>query len=136
MVGQPRRDAGRAKNAYETMRALLNAAAADDRTFLESSPLRIKGGAREARIISKFLYTPGQVAALADAMPEPYRALVAMLADAGLRINEALGLTRASILEREDGGMSVRVEASRIASAGIWRPGQRRQPRVCGPWPS
>lgn len=127
---------GARKNAYETMRALLNAAAADDRTFLESSPLRIKGGAREARIISKFLYTPGQVAALADAMPEPYRALVAMLADAGLRINEALGLTRASILEREDGGMSVRVEASRIASAGIWRPGQRRQPRVCGPWPS
>ena len=41
---------GARKNAYETMRALLNAAAADDRTFLESSPLRIKGGAREARI--------------------------------------------------------------------------------------
>lgn len=103
---------GARKNAYETMRALLNAAAADDRTLLESSPLRIKGGAREARVISKFLYTPGQVAALADAMPEPYRALVILLADAGLRINEALALTRASLLKREDGGMSVRVEAS------------------------
>lgn len=45
-------------------------------------------------------------------MPAPYRALVVLLADAGLRINEALALTRASILEREDGGMSVRVEAS------------------------
>lgn len=103
---------GARKNAYETLRALLNAAAADDRTLLESSPLRIKGGAREARVISKFLYTPGQVTALADEMPAPYRALVVLLADAGLRINEALALTRASILEREDGGMSVRVESS------------------------
>ena len=103
---------GARKNAYETMRALLNAAAADDRTLLESSPLRIKGGAREAHVTAKYLYTPGQVAALADAMPAPYCALVALLADAGLRINEALALTRSSLVEREDGGMSVRVEAS------------------------
>lgn len=103
---------GARKNAYETMRALLNAAAADDRTLLESSPLRIKGGAREARVTSKFLYTPGQVAALAEAMPAPYRALVVLLADAGLRINEALALTRSSLIERADGGMSVRVESS------------------------
>lgn len=103
---------GARKNAYETLRALLNAAAADDRTLLESSPLRIKGGAREARVAAKYLYSPVEIAALADAMPEPYRALVILLADAGLRINEALALTRASLLEREDGGMSVRVEAS------------------------
>ena len=103
---------GARKNAYETMRALLNAAVADDRTLLITSPLHIKGAAREARVISKFLYTPAQVAALADEMPAPYRALVVLLADAGLRINEALALTRASILDREDGGMSVRVEAS------------------------
>lgn len=103
---------GARKNAYETMRALLNAAAADDRTLLAASPLRIKGGAREARVISKFLYTPEQIAALADAMPAQYCALVVLLADAGLRINEALALTRASLLEREDGGMSVRVEGS------------------------
>ena len=74
---------GTRQNAYETMRALLNAAAADDRTLLESSPLWIKGGAREARTHQKYLYTPGQVAALADAMPAPYRALVVLLADAG-----------------------------------------------------
>ena len=103
---------GARKNAYETMRALLNAAAADDRTLLESSPLRITGGAREARVISKFLYTPGQVAALAEAMPAPYSALVVLLADAGLRINEALALTRSSLIERADGGMSVHVESS------------------------
>ena len=103
---------GARKNAYETLRALLNTAAADDRTLLIASPLRIKGAAREARVISKFLYTPTQVATLADEMPAPYRALVVLLADAGLRINEALALTRSSILEREDGGMSVRVEAS------------------------
>ena len=103
---------GARRNAYETMRALLNAAVADDRTLLAASPLRIKGGAREARVISKFLYTPGQVAALADAMPAPYRALIVLLADAGLRINEALALTRASLIEREDGGICVRVERS------------------------
>ena len=103
---------GARKNAYETLRALLNAAATDDRTLLESSPLRIKGGAREARVAAKYLYSPVEIAALADAMPAPYRALVILLADAGLRINEALALTRSSLVEREDGGMSVRVEAS------------------------
>lgn len=103
---------GARRNAYETMRALLNAAAADDRTLLTSSPLSIKGGAREARITSKFLYSPDQVAALAAEMPARYRALVVLLSDAGLRINEALALTRSSLVEREDGGMSVRVERS------------------------
>lgn len=103
---------GARRNAYEALRALLNSAVTDDRTLLTASPLRIKGGAREARVTSKFLYTPGQVAALADAMPAQYRALVILLADAGLRINEALALMRASLIEREDGGMSVRVEHS------------------------
>ena len=37
---------GARRNTYETMRALLNAAVADERALLESSPLRIKGGAR------------------------------------------------------------------------------------------
>ena len=45
-------------------------------------------------------------------MPAPYRALVVLLADAGLRINEALALTRSSLVEREDGRMSVCVEHS------------------------
>ena len=103
---------GARRNAYETMRALLNAAVADDRTLLTANPLSIKGGAREARTIQKYLYSPGQVAALAAAMPSKYRALVVLLADAGLRINEALALTRSSIIEREDGGMSVRIEQS------------------------
>lgn len=94
------------------MRALLNAAASDERTLLTSSPLNIKGGAREACTLRKHLYSPTQVDALAAAMPAPYRALVLLLADAGLRINEALALTRSSLVEREDGGMSVRVESS------------------------
>lgn len=103
---------GARRNAYETMRALLNAAVADDRTLLTANPLSIKGGAREARRIQKYLYTPAEVAALADEMPTQYRALVVLLADAGLRINEALALTRSSLIERADGGMSVRVEQS------------------------
>ena len=103
---------GARRNAYETMRALLNAAVADERTLLEVNPLRIKGGAREARTLRKHLYSPADVDALAAAMPAPYRALVVLLADAGLRINEALALTRSSLVEREDGGMSVCVEHS------------------------
>lgn len=103
---------GARRNAYETMRALLNAAVADDRTLIAASPLSIKGGAREARVSAKYLYSPTEVAALAAAMPSRYRALVVLLADAGLRINEALALTRSSIIEREDGGMSVRIEQS------------------------
>ena len=103
---------GARRNAYETMRALLNAAVADDRTLLTANPLSIKGGAREARRAQKYLYSPTEVAALAAEMPARYRALVVLLTDAGLRINEALALTRSSIIEREDGGMSVRVEAS------------------------
>lgn len=103
---------GARRNAYETMRALLNAAVADDRTLIAASPLSIKGGAREARVSAKYLYSPAEVAALAAEMPARYRALVILLADAGLRINEALALTRASLIEREDGGMSVRVERS------------------------
>lgn len=103
---------GARRNAYETMRALLNAATVDDRTLLTTNPLSIKGGAREARTIQKYLYSPAEVTALAAEMPEQYRALVILLADAGLRINEALALTRSSLIERTDGGMSVRVEQS------------------------
>lgn len=103
---------GARRNAYETMRALLNAAVADDRTLLTANPLSIKGGAREARTIRKYLYSSAEVAALAAEMPARYRALVVLLADAGLRINEALALTRSSLVEREDGGMSVQVERS------------------------
>ena len=103
---------GARRNAYETMRALMNAAVADDRTLLTANPLSIKGGAREARTVQKFLYSSAEVAALAAEMPARYRALVVLLADAGLRINEALALTRSSLVEREDGGMSVRVERS------------------------
>lgn len=103
---------GARRNAYETMRAFLNAAVADDRTLLTANPLSIKGGAREVRSVQKYLYSPAEVAALAAEMPAQYRALVVLLADAGLRINEALALTRSSLIERADGGMSVRVEQS------------------------
>lgn len=103
---------GARRNSYETMRALLNSAVTDDRTLLTANPLSIKGGAREARTIQKYLYSPAEVAALAAEMPARYRALVVLLADAGLRINEALALTRASLIERADGGMSIHVEHS------------------------
>lgn len=63
-------------------------------------------------MLSNFVYSPVQVEALAAEMPTRYCALVLLLADAGLRINGALPLTRASPVEREHCGMSVRIEFS------------------------
>lgn len=103
---------GARRNVYETMRAMLNAAVEDERTLLEVNPLRIKGATRETRTLSKFLYSPAQVEAIAAEMPPQYRALVLLLADAGLRVNEALALTRQSLVEGDDGAMRVRVERS------------------------
>lgn len=114
---------GARRNAYETMRALLNSAVTDDRTLLTANPLSIKGGAREARRVQKYLYSATEVAALADEMPAQYSALVILLADAGLRINEALALTRTSLIERADGGMSVRVEHSLHRAGRHMEPG-------------
>lgn len=94
------------------MRALLNAAIEDERTILEANPLRIKGATREPRVAAKHLYSPAEVDALAAAIPAPHSALIVLLADAGLRINEALALTRSSLVDHEDGGMSVCVEHS------------------------
>lgn len=113
---------GARRNTYKTMRALLNAAVVDDRTLPAANPLTIKGGAGEARMRQKYLYSTGQIAALAAAMPARYRALIVLLSDAGLRINEALALTRSSLVECEDSGMSVRVDQS------LHRAGQRLEP--------
>lgn len=104
---------GARRNAYSTLRALLYAAVEDDGTLLDANPLRVKGAATEVRAADRYLLAPAEVAALADAVPAPYRALVLLLADAGLRINEALALTRASIgIDSRTGVTRVRVEHS------------------------
>lgn len=101
------------RNAYNTLRALLYAAVDDEGTLLDANPLRIKGAATEVRAADRHLLAPAEVAALADAMPPPYRALVLLLADAGLRINEALALTRANIhMDPRTGATTVSVEHS------------------------
>ncbi len=76
---------------------------ADERTLLESSPLRNQAARGRLRVTSEILHAQTDRRAR-DAMPEPYRALVILLADAA-QDHEALTLTRASI-EREDGGCS------------------------------
>lgn len=73
-------------------------------------------------MLSKFPYSLAQVEALAAEMPARYCALVLLLADTGLHTNGALARTRASPVEREHGGMSLRMECS------LHRSGQRLVP--------
>lgn len=80
---------------YQTMRAMMNDAVASDETALTSNPCRVRGGGKStAPRGERYLLKPEQVEALAEAIRPELRALVVLLADAGLRINEALALHR------------------------------------------
>lgn len=82
-------------NAYRTLRTMLNAAIDSEETALTTNPCRIKGGdTKNVETTERYLFSPAEVQALADAIDERARALIILLADAGLRINEALALRR------------------------------------------
>lgn len=120
---------GARRNAYETMRALLNTAKYCGRRRPDP-PSRKSAqhqGRRAKQAPSRNTYIPpGQVAALTDEMPARYRALVVLLADAGLRINEAHALTRSSLVERADGGMNVYIEHSLHRAGRHLEPGSTK----------
>lgn len=80
---------------YRTLRAMLNAAVLSPDTALTENPCQVRGGdSTRGQVLERYLFSAGEVAALADAMDPRARALVLLLADAGLRINEALALRR------------------------------------------
>ncbi len=103
---------GRAGMPTKTMRALTNAAVADERTLLSPSPLRTKGAAREARVTSKISLTARRIAALARARCRSHIVRWSFCwPDTRVCGSMRLTLTRASS-SSADGGMSVQVEAS------------------------
>lgn len=120
---------GARKNAYETLRALLNAAVDDDSTLLDANPLRVRGATAEHRAVERHLLAPAEISAIANAVPAPYRALVVLLADAGLRINEALALTRSCVRGGPRGGsLAVAVEHSLHRDGRRLVPGPTKTP--------
>jgi integrase len=70
---------------------------------IDSQPCRIPGAGAPRRALGRVpdlaerLLSPAQVAAVADAMPDRYRALVLAAAWSGLRQGELLALTRADL---------------------------------------
>ncbi len=104
---------GTVRNIYEFLNRIMQAAV-DDRLIAHSPCRRIVLPARSE--VEPIPPTPGEVQALADAVPPRFRAVVVLLAGSGLRIGEALGLQTSDVdfLRR-----TVRVERQRLQDGSI-----------------
>lgn len=122
-------------NVYRTMRAMLNAAVESPDTALSANPCQVKGvDTLRGECREKYLFSPDEVAALADAINPRARALVLLSADAGLRINEALAL-RLSDLEVGGGAaayVNVRHSVTRSPGGRALGPTKTRRTRRVG----
>jgi len=98
--------------AYKLARVILNQAVDDG--LIRSNPCHIKGAGRD-RSPERPIATPGQVANIAGAIEQRYRAMVLLAAYCSLRFGELAGLRRRDIdvLHR-----TVRVERQAIELAG------------------
>ena len=104
-----------AAQSYRLLRTMLNAAIADG--LLVENPCRVKGAgsARVAR--PERIPSTTDVAAIADAVLARWRACVLLLAWGGLRIGEALAITRSDV-DPTAGTVSVRRRVYRIPTTG------------------
>ena len=91
----------RQAQAYRVLRAAMATAVLDE--LIDTQPCRIPGAGAPRRALGRVpdlaerLLSPAQVAAVAAAMPDRYRALVLAAAWSGLRQGELLALTRADL---------------------------------------
>jgi hypothetical protein len=91
----------RQAQAHRLLRAAMTTAVTDG--VIDTQPCRIPGAGTPRRTLGRTpqvadrLLSPGQVAAIATAMPPRYRALVLAAAWSGLRQGELLALTRADL---------------------------------------
>lgn len=81
---------GQAAQAYKFLSSVLKGAV--KRGLIDTSPARVEGAGRTKRKHEPVVVAPAQVRALAQALPEKYRALADLLAWSGLRIGEARAL--------------------------------------------
>jgi integrase len=84
----------RVAKAYKLLRAIMNTAVDDER--IKRNPCRIKGADQEHSPERPIASVP-QVYALADQMPERFRALVLAAAFTGLRWGELIALRRCDV---------------------------------------
>lgn len=88
------RDAAGAK-AYGLLKAILQTA--EDDELIPRNPCRLKGAGSAVKRRESIALTPGELAALAEAMPRRWRALTLVSGWCGLRIAEAAGLRRGDV---------------------------------------
>lgn len=101
---------GMRKNCYQLLKTLMRSA--EDRELIVKSPCRVAYASRrkpsrsraerDALIVSM---TPETITDLAEHMDPRWRALIVLLAYTGLRVGEALALTRADVTCKEDNGL-------------------------------
>lgn len=90
------------KHQYELLRAIFNGVVDDE--LRDHSPVRIAGAAKPSRKPMADIPTPGQIHALAEAMPsDKYRVMVLVSAWCGLRFGESTELRRKDVLLDQDG---------------------------------
>lgn len=117
---------------YQTLRAMLNAAIDSDTTALDTNPCKVRGGGKDRSPRGeRYLLHPDEVEALAAAIRPDLRALVLLLADAGLRINEALALRREDVHLGDGGGfVDVVHSVARVGSTLDLGPTKTRRSRT------
>lgn len=88
------RDAAGAK-AYALLKAVLQTA--EDDGLITRNPCRLKGASQAPKRHESIALSPAELAALAEAMPERWRALTLVSGWCGLRIGEAAGLRHCDV---------------------------------------
>lgn len=116
-----RRSPSVAAKAYTRLRQILAAAVNDDR--LARNPCRIARGGVEHHPEQRFVTMP-ELHRLANAVPDPYRALVLAAGLTGLRQGELLGLRWADV-DLADSAIVVRRKRLRLASGEIIEDGPK-----------
>lgn len=104
-------------HAYALAKAILTTAAEDG--LIPENPLRVRGAGRPPRRADVELFTPAEVAQLADAMPPEHRAAVLLAAWCGLRFGELAALRRSDVdLPKDDGPARIHVRRGVVLVAG------------------
>ncbi|SEL24960.1 tyrosine-type recombinase/integrase [Rhodococcus maanshanensis] len=90
----------RNSNAYSLLRTILNQALDDE--LIAANPCRVKRAAVKRRVVEPIALTASEIRAMADAMPERWRALILVAGFSGLRWGELVALRRSDFVLKAD----------------------------------